>query len=224
MKHSYLRINADGDIPMDFINLADDVPKLEVWNELKKLCSHYDADMGERSIYFGTNKYSLWCSDGKRYNVEILYDEEGVSKKLVPNHRMNAMVDAGRFTSKKFDYIGKSRNQEIKECWGSNYFVGDVIIKVVTGKPIPDCSIFGDNPLDFILQGHIPNRRMINKYGHETLHMFWATSTKVMNDKFFSDPDWKDTEYWLLPTREVDSEYIDLLKSWGYCSSGVIAK
>lgn len=219
MKYSYLRINANGDIPMDFVNLADDVPRDEEWNELKKLFSHYEEGKFD---YIAKNKYTLWCSDDKRYKVEILCDEDGYNKGLLPNHRMNAMVDAGRFTSKKFDYIGKSRNQDVKECWGSNYYVGDVIIKVVSGKPIPDCSIFGDNPLDFILHGHLPNKRMFNKYGPVlTLHMFWHADTMVVprgivSSDYFNNPDWETTPYWTARTGEDDPEFIALLKSWGY--------
>ena len=215
--HAYIRINAKGDCPMDFVNLADSVPKHEVWDELKATMSHHDDKC---RITFGTRKYALWCSDGKRYNVEVLFDEDGIHKCLLPNHRMNAMVDAGRFTTKKFDYVGKSHNQDIKEMWGSNYFVGDIIIKVIAGKPIPDCSIFGDNPLVF-LKGHKKvSNRMRSKYGDSAENVINPFRKKVMPtgmvtaDDFENAP-WEVAEYRITSEAgQGDEEFTAMVKSW----------
>ena len=216
--YSYLRINSNGDIPMDFVNLAD-IKKDEEYQNIRPLFSHHtskenDVD-GKFPIYLNITKYSLWCSDGKRYNVQIYFDEDGLSKKLLPNHRANAMVDAGRFTSKKFDYIGKTRNQEIKEAWGSGYFVGDVIMKFTTGKPIPDCSIFGENPINFIMDKRLkkPNTRMINKHGEGMAELMFNPFAAKRWDTV--ERNWEKQEYRIIPTGCEDTEYLELLKSWG---------
>mgnify|MGYP003116257437 FL=1 len=190
-KHSYIRINAKGDCPMDFVNLADSVPKDEVWNELKATMSHHDKGR----ISFGSRKFALWCSDGKRYNVDVLFDDDGIHKCLAPNHVMNAMVDAGRFTDKEFNFIGKSHNQDIKEMWGSNYFVGDVIIKVITGKPIPDCSIFGDNPIVFLRSHKKVSNKMRRKYGDSAEDVINPFKKKVMPTGMVSADDFKNAPW-----------------------------
>ena len=190
--HSYIRINANGDCPMDFVNLASSVPKDEVWDELKATMSHHDDKC---RITFGMRKFALWCSDGKRYNVDVLFDEDGIHKCLAPNHGMNAMVDAGRFNTKKFDFIGKSHNQDIKEMWGSNYFVGDVIIKVITGKPIPDCSIFGDNPIVFLRSHKKVSNRMRSKYGDSAENVINPFKKKVMPTGMVTADDFKNAPW-----------------------------
>ena len=217
--YTYIRYNANGETPMEFVNLADSVPKDEEWNELKATMSHYE---GKGSIYFSKAKYALWCSDGKRYNVEIFYDEDGLNKGLPPNHRINAMVHLGRFTNKNFNYIGDTRNQQIKDTWGSNYFVGDVIIKVVVGKPIPDISVFGDNPIQAIFAQHRPNNRMVSKYGREKAIMkFSPIHKKVMPTGLVTADSWENADYefvdyHILPINCEDQEYLDLLESWGW--------
>jgi hypothetical protein len=219
--YCYLRFNANGETPMEFVNLADSVPKDETWAELKKTMSHYKGGGGD-TIYLRPVKYTLWCSDGKRYKVEILFDDDGSHKGLLPNLRFNAMVNLGRFTTKSFDYIGKSRQQEIKETWGSNYFVGDVIVKVQEGKPIPDCSIFGENPIKSIFAQRIPNTRMINKYGREkAMMMFSPIHKKVMPTGMITADSWENapwevSDYHLIPKKGADDEYLELLKGWGF--------
>jgi hypothetical protein len=99
----------------------------------------------------------------------MYYDDEGLCKYLPINHVANAMLDCGRFTSKKFDYVDeKSYNQQLKDAWGAFKRVGDIICKIRTGTPIPDCSIFGDNPVSWIHSHKKPNARMIAKIGDES--------------------------------------------------------
>jgi len=212
-KYSYMRINCNGELPFTFVNL-DEFDKLDEYKQIRPLFSHYEED--GKMIYIGKTKYTLWCSNGKRYNVEMYFDEDGLSKKLLPNHRINAMINLGRFTSKKFDYLNeKTRNQQIKDCWGSNYMVGDVICKITTGKPIPDCSIFGDNPIKSIMERRFPNTRMKNKYGE-----FLA---EVMVDEFYTEKyikemggvGWERVKYNIGPKECDDEEYLELLKGWG---------
>ena len=201
--YSYLRINANTDIPCEFV----------------------DPDKDLKDMIRTGSKYSLWCTDGKRYNVKIFYDDSGqddLGNPLLPNHRVNAMIDAGRFTSKKFDYIGKTRNQDLKEHWGSSYFMGDVVLVVIDGKPIPDCCIYGENPLEFLLDIKEPNRRMINKYGEEKSRMMihpgmgMVMPSGTITAEYFENPIWEVKDYHIVPIGCENTEYIELLKSWGW--------
>ena len=215
---SYLKFNANGSIPSEVVDLTG-VPKDEILEELKKSMEHCGMG-GSSEIYLSRSTYTLWCDDGKRYKVDILYDDNGATKVLLPNHRFNAMVNLGRFTSKKFNYIGKSRNQDIKETWGSNYFVGDVFVKVTAGRPIPDINIFGFNPLLSILSQHFPNfpsptpsLKMIQLHGLEKSQMMFDTTS---NEDGFVD-------YNIIGKTCRNVEYVTLLKSWGFYPDGQIS-
>jgi len=168
-KWSLMRINAptldeEDYKPFEFVNVDDG--DFHCHYQLRPLFSH----AGEKTIFITHHSFSLWCSNGKRYKVELYFDEEGAMphKALTPNWGANAMIDAGRFTSKKFEYVDdNSYNQKLKTAWGSNYIYGDCICKIYTGKPLPDCSIYGDNPLSFMYREITPSRRMITKHGDE---------------------------------------------------------
>ena len=73
------------------------------------------------------------------------------------------MINAARFTTKTFDTIGHCQNQNLKDSWGSNYFVGDVYFQVPAGYPFPDLLVFGDNPIHFIMQDRRPSDQMKKK-------------------------------------------------------------
>jgi len=212
-KYSFLRINSNGEVPQEFCNIGD-YESGELYENLRPLFSHYEED-GDK-IFIGTSKYTFWCNDGKRYKVEVFFDEDGSHKKLLPNHRANAMADAGRFTNKNYNYIpknNKNHNHNLKLAWGSNYFLGDIICKFTTGKAFPDCSMF-ENPLQFIFTRKQPNTRMINLYGGEeeankVIHPF-ARKDFMNNDR------WVIRDYWLFPNNIHNEEYIELMKGWGF--------
>ena len=216
-KYSYLRINASGDTPCEFVNLADSVKRDEEWDVIKASMSH----ASEGPIYLKPQKFALWCSDGKRYQVEFYYDEEGMCKGLLPNHRFNAMAHAGRFTTKKFDYIGKSYQEELKTWWGSNFAVGDVILKFQSGKPLPDVSVFGENPMKFMFQKRTPNTRMVNKFGDradKVIHPNWGKKFPdgpLINLEMCENAEWERKEYHISCKKgEEDDEYQELIGGW----------
>lgn len=115
---------------------------------------------------------SCWCTDGSRHEFTILCIEDGKLKGLRPNHRVNAMIDAGRFDTTEFDYVdANSKNQRLKDAWGSNYFAGDIFIVVSRDGCIPDCSVFGEDPIAFILSEKTPGDRMKDEHGKELAEM-----------------------------------------------------
>ena len=127
----------------------------------------------------------FWTDDGKTHYFEVIYDEDRKKKGLPPNHHVNAMIHAARFTTKNFDTVGRSRNQELKDSYGSNYIVGDVYIVVPARCPLPDLLIFGDNPIEFIMQERTPSTQMKQEYGTEVAgHMLNSRMKKNTPSRF----------------------------------------
>lgn len=189
----------------------------------------------------GIQRYELWCIDGVRYGYHVFWDEDGRRPKLLePNHRANAMVDAGRFISTEFNYIDdESPNQQMKEAQGSNYFFGDIVIFIGEGDPRPDVSIYGQNPVKFITTVKTPSAEMIANHGkrfaffktHFALTqeinqtMFEATDRLVPED-FLSIGDMSPRiistiykQYLIAPPLQSGGSYnrdfVGLLSSWG---------
>ena len=120
-------------------------------------------------VFVECKELTLWCEDNARREFLVLCDENGLDNRLLPNHRANALVSAGRFTDHNFNDIGtrsnRTKNQDLKDSQGCNFFVGDVFILVEKDTVAPDMSIYGDNPLEWILEFKEPSERMINAYG-----------------------------------------------------------
>ena len=91
-------------------------------------------------------------------------DENGPTHELDPNHRMNAMVDAGRFTTLTRHTVDDCKNQRLKEHQGSNYFYGDVVVAVPVGFVPPDHSMYGTDPINSITGRNSPCQAMIDRY------------------------------------------------------------
>lgn len=119
-------------------------------------------------------RYKFWCTDGLRHELLVYCDDEGRDPKaLEPNHRANAMADAGRFVTKDYNWIDdEAHNQKYKESQGSNHFFGDIFIVVNSGDPLPDMSIYGTNPLRFITTAKRPSADMIAAHNGEAPALF----------------------------------------------------
>ena len=110
----------------------------------------------------------LWGTDRQRHRYACYMDENGLTHELDPNHRMNAMVDAGRFTTLTRHTVDDCKNQRLKEHQGSNYFYGDIVVAVPVGFIPPDHNVYGADPISSITGGNSPSQAMIDRYG-ETL-------------------------------------------------------
>jgi hypothetical protein len=130
----------------------------ELRNEIKRLLNCDDLE---------SQDYTFWCTDGLRHELRVYMDGEGRDPKaLEPNHRANAMADAGRFVTTDFNMTDdESRNQQLKEAQGSNYFFGDIIIVNGERDPQPDMSVYGQNPVRFITTIKTPSVDMIANLG-----------------------------------------------------------
>ena len=122
--------------------------------------------------------------------------------------------------------IAHSRNQELKDTWGTNYCVGDVYFVLPDGCPSLDLSVFGNNPIDFILQERTASNRM--KQEHEVQvarNMLNPRMKKKIPCYFYGsiseylevleNTEWVFVDYNVMPKRCDDYLYKAMLGSWG---------
>lgn len=227
-----IRFNATKREPQDIAHHPKDFVEKQEYECIRSLLTH-DRPVegvwgaGDPDIWIERQHFLVWCDDGKRHKVGMYCDETGKLKGLLPNHRVNAMIDAGRFTTKGFDCIGKSHNQNIKDEYGCNFLVGDVIIKVDAGKPLPDLSIFGDSPVAFLLREKTPNLDMKKEYGESLAgNMIQSTMKKTpVPSGFYTSLEYHDlikNRKWIphdynygIEDSSENNEYRALLQSWG---------
>jgi hypothetical protein len=124
-------------------------------------------DDGDKNLFVESGVYSFWCDDGELRELAVFMDEDGRSKNLLPNHRANALIDAGRFTSKDRIQFNEGQNQSLKEHHGCNFVYGDVVCKIPIGTAGPDHSVYNNNPLWYIVQPREPTTEMIDTHGKE---------------------------------------------------------
>ena len=219
----YLRINTQGDAPMEFINLAKDVPKDDTWKVIKE-------QIGASGI--GVSKYSIWCNDGKRYKVKCLYNDNAMNEHAEPNHRANAMIAAGMYRDNIFTNPDlKSYQYQLKDCWGANFMYGDCVFQFREGRPLPDCSIYGENPLHFIfnrgtpdaqhLHGLTPPKRFITKHGPSAIMMsslfvYRAIPNGMVTAQSMETRPYRYREYHLSSKKGEENGFMDFVcDAWG---------
>lgn len=117
--------------------------------------------------------YAEWCTDimlwntnHERRNYTCFMDENGLSNELTPNHRANAMVNAGRFVTIEPNMIDDCKNQRLKDNNGSNYFYGDIVVEICEDSAPPDHNVYGTNPITSIDNNPTPSQMMIDRYGN----------------------------------------------------------
>ena len=227
---SLVRINATNNTTDDWSGVENET----IYNKVKELItSTATAGMVQSGsqdsdvvMVEGIN-LNFWATDGTKRAFRVYCDEEGKSKGLPPNHRVNAMVDAARFISNSFDCVYRSRNQELKDTYGSNYFVGDVYFEIPTGYPTPDLAIFGDNPIDFIMQTRKPSDQMRRAYGAEVARNMISPLMKKNLPSYFggnleqmaemlNNLEWVTVTYDITTGGFTGDSYQALLRSWGY--------
>lgn len=166
-------------------------------------------------INFLRFRIMLWCDDGKRHLVNMYFDRAGVDKHLLPNHRANAMIDAGRYTTKEFNEIDKmsfNPNQCMKDViTGPNYVYGDAVCVVPAGAPGLDHSIYGNNPISFMLG----ETRFGCDEGDFCMSPRWKMKNSVSEKKLFDRESWEYVDYLVCPRGCEDEQFRVLLRSWG---------
>ena len=156
-----LRINTQGDVPMDFVNV--DAPDHTLYEHLREV-----ANWGEHGEVASHN-YAFYTTDGRRMKYEVYFAGSGLLEKQQPNHRANAMAIYGMY-HKNGTPDEKCRQFQLKQEWGCRFFVGDIIIRIKKNQPLPDVSVFGTNPLSYIMtlrsehHRRTPTRQYQRKY------------------------------------------------------------
>ena len=156
--------------------------------------------------------------DGQRRTYTCFMDEDGIQKQLDANHRANAMVDAGRFTSLDGTVIDDCKNQRLKEHQGSNYFYGDVVVVIPEGGVAPDHGVYGSDPISFIIQERPSSQVMVDTYGgllakHKISHNIVMDLTDINRIKRTHDIQWTQKPYKVAPFGMSDTMRA-LLQSW----------
>ena len=224
-----VRINA-GNIQTDMWLGLDDKNVDTKINQL--MSSSAKAEAGQSGahasdIMVESTTWLFWGDDGKTHEFDIFADENGKAKSLPPNHRVNAMIHAARFTTKRFDTVRRARNQEMKDAYGSNFFVGDVYIKVPSGRPTLDLFICGDNLIDFIMKERTPSNKMKQEYGIEVAinmlnprmrknYPYEYSGTLDQYREMLNNLNWVFFDYYICPNKCDNNSYKAFLRSWGY--------
>ena len=190
--------------------------------------------MHDKTVSISCREYWIWCDDGQRRLVTVYYDEEGLVKHLYPNHRMNALITAGRFTTRDFnDTVNRTGlaqqrniNQELKDQWGSNFIVGEAICVIDHEHPLPDVNIYGSDPIGFVRSKRTPSQSMVDEFGesksHDMIHSnrkyrdLPSHSTSQQTKAHFANPPFEDVTYPVYPSCCKLSDFLPLLNQWGY--------
>ena len=208
MAYSYFRINAVSEIPVSIL------PDTNLHAGL------FDESAENGYVHHDSSSMMLWDMNGKRRKFTILFDGEGLLKRLVPNHRFNAMCDFGRYTDGNMDTVDDSANQAKKDSWGANYYVGNVLVEVPDGDSPPNVSVYGENPIVYLFKKRniVPSPRMVAQWGEEVakrkLHPLMAIVFQPPFD-IMTIP-WKAKKYNLwCSSASTNDEYQNRLKDWG---------
>lgn len=223
-KYTLIRIHCNGEIPIS-ISCSSEFNSNNLYANAASLLTHkYPGGdglwcAGDPNITICKSTFEIWCTDKSRRSIDVFIDEEGLPKGLLPNHRANALITAGRFVSPDYDHVdGSCRNQQLKDAWGSNFIAGDLICVIPEGTPLLDFSVYDGNPLDFILSPRRASSGMIAEHGAKVAkHMMSfgmrQSSPKSMEDVF--NPKWERVAYEIIPEKCTSQMYRRLLRSWG---------
>ena len=220
----YHRINANSNESFVEAQIHDfDADADDEYARLQSLLAHERAKVDGKweacddFLLVEIQKLTMWCNDGKARELTVFMDENGRGKSLLPNHRANALIDAGRFTTKDREEFKEGRNQSLKEHQGCSFVYGNVVCKIPFGGARPDHSVYGNNPLMYVTQPRAPSAKMIRNHGEE-LARNKLSPTKKMNTLsmlYSGRITWEDTSYHVVPKNCTNFEYKMLLKKWG---------
>lgn len=239
MMYSLVRISAtSASNQIEFIgsNLSDTQVRTEVESKLtqqavatanarREIDLHYPHYDG--SCSFERNTVSVWCCDGAKHHLSYLADEVGKNRELQPNHVANAIITAGRFVTQDYnttEHTSQNRNQALKESWGSNYCVGDIFFMIPNGHSLPDFTVYGENPISFIINMELqrPSESMINEYGELVAknkidsRMYRPLRSGLITLEMIENAPWAFIDYHLRCSWGASEEYMALLRYWGF--------
>ena len=169
----YHRISATNLNAVREVTPAEFPAGTDSWWHIKSLLTHNAPGPTDQWEEAPNSFFAEWCTDimlwntnNERRSYTCFMDEDGLSNRLTPNHRANAIVNAGRFVTLERNMIDDCKNQRLKEHQGSNYFCGDVVVEIREGSAPPDHNVYGTNPIASINNNPTPSQLMIERYGN----------------------------------------------------------
>ncbi len=143
-----LKIPVLGDAPCEFINCEDEDHNLYQYLRSKTDWSGLDAQgWGGSEVRY--DNYIFEDSNGKHSSYKVFYAGDGLDRKLQPNHRAIALALNGMYKKLKkyIKPLEDSRQYELAEEWGTNLFVGDIVLQLKPNQALPKFGGFTDNPI-----------------------------------------------------------------------------
>lgn len=153
--YTLIRIPTQGQVPCEFLNFQADEPEDKLYDHLRRECGWTGDGVSSAGAWVSYNNYKFYDINGKHKSYEVYFCGEGLDLNLQPNHRANAMAGAGMYLPSGSP-DENSRQFQLKQAWGCNWFVGDIVIRIKKGQVLPDCAIYGENPFKWMLERATP--------------------------------------------------------------------
>lgn len=204
-EYTFLRVNHSGEIPCDMIRIVDDDHDLGLYDQIRQH-AHFRGEVGYHT-------YTLYNVEGKRAKYEIYYAGNGLNEKLQPNHRINGMLANSMYLPSGAP-DEKCRQFILKQEWGCNWFVGDVLIRLKKNQTLPDVSrcgnIIQDTTRDY-LYGNRINDIVPQRYKNK--HNDWLFRASLgWTQPFGQAPEQYSYPYFCGDSRTLTEEYIEHVK------------
>jgi hypothetical protein len=201
-EYTFLRVNHSGEIPCDMIRIVDDDHELGLYDQIRKH-AHFQDEVGYHT-------YTLYNVEGKRAKYEIYYAGNGLNEQLQPNHRINGML-ANSMYLPSGSPDNKCRQFLLKQEWGCNWFVGDVLIRLKKNQKLPDVSRCG-NMIEMTTQDYMYSDRFADTIPkrYKTEYPDWLMRASLgWKMPCGQSPEQYDYPYFCGNSRTLTEEYVE---------------
>lgn len=210
--YTLIRIPTQGQVPCEFINFQADQPEDKLYEHLRSECG-----WGKHG-WVSHNNYKFYDINGKHKSYEVYFCGEGLDLNLQPNHKANAMAGVGMYLPSGSP-DEKARQFHLKQAWGCNWFVGDIVIRIKQGQVLPDCAIYGENPFQWMLTRATPIGTTIlanPSAQYKAKHTDWFARANLMLQltDAGTGTEYKRSDYKFHTPVGLTREYADTLLEW----------
>ena len=208
-----LHIPTSGDVPCEFKNVQDDDHNL--YDFLRKQSDWQVEGVSTCGAWVSYHNYKFHSVDGRHLNYEVYFCGEALDLNLQPNHRATAMASMGMY-GKNGNPDEKSRQYELKNAWGCNFFYGDIFIRIKKNQPLPDATIYGENPLAFMVAHATEMGREFAPVtkAWKRKHQDWFPRANLGMMKPMGQTQWERHDYKFFGQKNVTQEFKDTLLGW----------
>ena len=217
-QYTLLKVPVLGDAPCEFINCEDED---NLFNYLRS-----KTDWGE-GAEVNKHNYIFEDTNGKHQSYSVWFCGDGLDRKLQPNHRAIAIALNGMYKKLKtyIKPLEDSRQYQLAEEWGTNLFVGDIVLQLKPNQALPKFGSFTDQPVVHNL--YLTTGLRINpppqfkcKYPDDWRQRADAGMKReklgagVFTMEDFEARGWERYGYKLYCNSSLTQEYIDQLVEW----------